>query len=246
VIDLRQLRAAIHHHKGAEVVALVRARLPLDDGEPLQMIGDGLVAALIDHVDGAAEAGAAVVASLRDRGWVGDDELADQLESRLGAVPTPTLRPLTIDLEDLAAVLEGDPTEGGGRIDLRTGEVLHEFTFEYLVEIGEEPDDEDQDPDRWLQVWREGSSGGYGDMEYFIETLSDPHLAERLRDAIRGPGLPPVRGRPLPCPRGVHPVARLRRRAPAWQGPGLARRRGLLRGSQIRRLTSRPRRAPLR
>jgi hypothetical protein len=166
----------------------VRSRLPLDDREPLQMIGDGLVAALIDHVDGAAEAAAAVAARLRDRRWVGDDELADQLESRLGMIPTPMLRPLAVDLEALAMVLEGDPISGGGRIDLQTGEVVHEFVLEEFGEIGEEPDDEDPDPNRWLEVPREGSSGGYGDMIAFIDTLSDPRLVERLEDAIRGRG----------------------------------------------------------
>jgi hypothetical protein len=188
VIDLRQLRAAIHQRKGAEVVALVRAQHPLDDGDPLQMIGDGLIATLADNVDGAPEVAAAVAVRLRDRGWTGDDELADQLESRLGTIPTPMLRPLAVDLEDLAMVLEGDPTSGDGRIDLQSGEVLPDFTFEYLVEIGEEPDDEDQDPNRWLHVSCEGSSGGYGDMVAFIDTLSDAHLADRLQDAIRGRG----------------------------------------------------------
>lgn len=154
----------------------------------MQLLGEGLFAVLANDVEGVAEAGAAVAERLRDRGWAGDNELADQLESRLGTVPTPMLRPLAVDLEDLAAVLEGDPTEDGGRIDLQTGEVVHDFTFQYLVEIGEESDDEDQDPDRWLEVWREGSRGGYRDMEYFIGTLSDPHLAELLRVAIQGRG----------------------------------------------------------
>ncbi|QYN37758.1 UPF0158 family protein [Pseudonocardia sp. DSM 110487] len=188
MFDMAQLRAAIHQHDGAQLVALVRAEGALDDGDPLQMIGDGLVTALTDKVDGAAEVAAAVAARLRDRGWTGDHELADQLESRLGTIPTPMLRPLAVDLEELAMVLEGDPTSGDGRIDLRNGDVLPDFTFEYLVEIGQEPDDEEQDPDRWLHVWCEGSRGGYGDMERFIDTLSDARLAERLSDAIRGRG----------------------------------------------------------
>lgn len=183
----KQLRAAVYQRDGAQLVALVKAEHLLD-GPALQMIGDGLVAALADRVEGAAETAAACAERLRDRGWTGDDELADQLEARLGTRPTPMLRPLAVDVEDVAMVLDGDPTSGGGRIDLRSGEVLPDFTFEYLVEIGEEPDDEDQDPDRWLQVWREGSGGGYGDMRSFIDTLSDPRLAERLTDAIRGRG----------------------------------------------------------
>jgi hypothetical protein len=185
MIDKAQLRAAVHQRDGAQLVALVRAEHVLD---ALQMIGDGLVAALSDKVEGAAEAAAAVATRLRDRGWTGDDELAVQLEARLGTIPTPMLRPLAVDLEDIAMVLEGDPRSGGGRIDLRNGDVLPDFTFEYLVEIGEEPNDEDQDPDRWLHVWREGYRGGYGDMRDFIDTLSDHRLVARLQDAIRGRG----------------------------------------------------------
>jgi hypothetical protein len=33
------------------------------------------------------------------------------------------LRALPVDLEELAGILEGDPLSGGGRIDIRTGEV---------------------------------------------------------------------------------------------------------------------------
>ena len=188
MFDMAQLRAAIHQRNGAKLVALVRAEGALDDGHPLQMIGDGLVAALTDHVEGAAEVAAAVAARLRDRAWMGDDELADQLESRLGTIPAPMLRPLAVDLEELAMVLEGDPASGGGRIDLHNGDVVPDVAFEYLAEIGQEPDEDDQDPDRWLHVSCEGSRGGYRDMERFIDTLSDARLADRLSDAIRGRG----------------------------------------------------------
>ena len=61
--------------------------------------------------------------ALRERGWDGDDELADQLGALLGTSPTPLLRPLPVDLEELAGVLEGDPMFGGGRVDLLTGQV---------------------------------------------------------------------------------------------------------------------------
>jgi len=188
MIDKAQLRAAVNQRDGARLVALVRAEPALDGNDALQVLGDGLVAALADKVEGATEAAAACATRLRERGWPGDDELADQLDARLGTGATPMLRPLAVDLEDVTMVLEGDPTSGGGRIDLQTGEVMPDFTFEYLVEIGEEADDEDQDPDRWLTVSCEGSRGGYRDMRAFIDTLSDPRLAERLSDAIRGRG----------------------------------------------------------
>jgi hypothetical protein len=182
-----RLRAAVYGGDGTQLVALVRDEQLLDT-VALQLIGDGLLAALANQVEGAAETAASCATRLRDRGWPGDDELADQLEARLGKRPTPMLRPLPVDLEELATVLEGDPTSGGGRIDLRTGAVLPDYTFEYLVEAGEEPDDEDQDPDRWLRFWGTGSGAGYGDMEDFIDTRTDPDWADRLSIAIQGRG----------------------------------------------------------
>src|SRR5206468_13005854 len=102
-----RLRIAVNTRDGARLVALVRAERMLDDGA-LQMIGDGLIAALGDEVEGAAEAAATCAERLRERGWTGDDELADQLDARRGARPAPMLRPLPVDLEELAMILEGD------------------------------------------------------------------------------------------------------------------------------------------
>jgi hypothetical protein len=97
------------------------------------------------------------------------------------------LRPLPVDLEQLAAVLETDPVHGGGRIDLRTGEVWPQTAVDYAREAGEvDPDDED--PDRWLAVWCEGSGDAYRDMEDFIGTVADEGRADRLSAAISGRG----------------------------------------------------------
>jgi hypothetical protein len=183
-----QLRVAVYDGNGAELVELVRAGHLLDDGDALQLIGDGLVAALADRVDGASRFAADCAARLRERGWPGDDELADQLEARLGTRTTPMLRPLPIDLEELAMIVEGDPMSGGGRIDLQTGEVWPQPAIDYAVEIGEEPEDEDPDPDRWLHVHCEGSHEGYRDMEDFIDTRSDHDWDDRLSIAIQGRG----------------------------------------------------------
>jgi len=46
-----------------------------------------------------------------------------------------------VDLDDLATVLEGDPIDGGGRIDRRTGEVWHRAAVEYAREIDEEDEE---------------------------------------------------------------------------------------------------------
>ena len=97
------------------------------------------------------------------------------------------LRPLSVSLEELSEILEGDPLNGGGRIDRQTGEVWHRAQIDYAVETGEE-DPDAEDPDRWLWVECEGSRRGYRDMEDFIASVTDPHQAELLAVAIEGRG----------------------------------------------------------
>jgi hypothetical protein len=97
-----------------------------------------VLAALEQHADGAAETARLVIAALRERDWEGDDVLADQLDTLLGAGAMPDLRPLRVDLGELAGVLEGDPVYGGGRVDLATGEVWPAPAVDYAREIGQE------------------------------------------------------------------------------------------------------------
>ena len=171
---------------GQAVVALLRHELTTDDA--LQLIGNGLLAAVIQHVDGAPSVAAGCVAALRERGWSGDDDLAVHLEAVLGTAAIPMLRPLPVDLEELASVREGDPVYGGGRVDLRTGEVWHQAAIDYAQEIGEEDADESDDAEHWLWVHCEGSHAGYGDMELFIGSVDDADRADRLAIAIQGRG----------------------------------------------------------
>ena len=56
------------------------------------------------------------------------------------------LRPLPVDLEELSMILEGDPVHGGGRIDLRTGEVWPQSAIEYAQEEGEIDEDDRRRP----------------------------------------------------------------------------------------------------
>lgn len=159
----------------------------------LQLIGDALLAAVRDGVEGAAQVAARCVAALRERHWDGDEELADALEAALGSGPAPMLRPLPVDLEELAMILEGDPLHGGGGVDLSTGEVWARPALEYAAEVGEidedeDEDDEDDEDERWLWVECQGSRGGYRDMVEFIDRLDDPVLADRLTHAIGGRG----------------------------------------------------------
>ncbi|RHW25385.1 hypothetical protein D0Z08_19340 [Nocardioides immobilis] len=167
------------------VAALNAAPWPADS---LQLIGDGLVAAVRGGTDGSVELSRACVIALGERRWDGDRELADALEAALGTGPAPMLRPLPVDLEELSMILEGDPIHGGGRIDLRTGEVWPQAAIEYAEEVGEIGEEYDDDPNRWLWVDSEGSRPGYRDMEWFIEDLDDADFADRLARAIAGSG----------------------------------------------------------
>lgn len=182
---LTQLRSIVVRGDHAELVAALRHEPWPDDS--LQLIGDGLVAAVRDSADGSAGLAQACVNALRERQWAGDHELADFIDAALGIGPTPMLRPLPVDLEELSMILEGDPVQGGGRIDLRTGQVWPQSAIEYAEEVGE-IDEDDDDLERWLWVECEGSHDGYRDMEWFIADLDDPEFAHQLAIAISGRG----------------------------------------------------------
>jgi hypothetical protein len=181
-----QLRSAVARGDGTALVQFLITK-PWPE-HALQLIGDGLLVALGQGVQAASGLAGECAAALRVRGWEGDDELADSLEARLGTAPHRLLRPLAVDLEELAMVLEGDPVHGGGRIDLRTGEVWPDAAIEYAEESAEHDWDEDDDQLRWLEVDSTGSRAGYQDMELFIADIDDPAVADRLSIAISGPG----------------------------------------------------------
>ena len=178
---VKALRGAVYRGEGASVVEVLRGRLTDD---VLQLAGDGLLDAVAGNVEGAAELAAQCAAALRERWWDGDEELADQLEAVAGQGATPLLRPLAVDLDELASFLEGDPLFGGARIDLKTGELRPDHSR--YDEQGEDEDDDEED--RWLYVERHGSHEGYRDMELFIATVDDREVADRLEIAISGKG----------------------------------------------------------
>ena len=95
---------------------------------------------------------------------------------------------LKIDLDELCSAMEDSSYEHEYYLDLTTGEIL--FLSEYM-------DDEEtrklrerieEEPDRYEQIPRAESHEGYKDMEDFIATIKDKHLAELLEVAINGRG----------------------------------------------------------
>lgn len=179
---LRAVRGALHAWDGVALLAALRRGTAR---EVLQLAGDGVAEAVARGLPGAAEMAASFLGALQERGFRGDEELADRLRTVTGDAAIPLLRPLAVDLEMLAMLLEGDPAESGGQLDLSTGECWPAFTDE--LEPGPEAGEAD-DPERWLYVPALGSRAGYRDMELFIDGLGDAALADRLRIAIGGRG----------------------------------------------------------
>jgi hypothetical protein len=177
---LKALRAACHTADGPSLLALLHTH---DPAEVLQQCGDALTAAVARGVPGARETATACMSTLRERGWSGDEVLAEQLDT-VGGGAIGVLRPLPVDLEELSGLLEGDPAWGGGRIDLDTGECRPA-----LADTEESWDeDEPEGSERWLHVPCNGSRDAYRDMKDFITTLDDQDLARYLGIAIQGPG----------------------------------------------------------
>ena len=180
---LTRLRSLVYQGDCPGLVAVLSQEpWPADS---LHLIGDGLLAAVRDDIGGSAKLARTCVNALGERSWEGDRELAEALAAALGDGATPMLRPIAVDLEELSMILEGDPVQGGGRIDLTTGQIWPQAALEYAEETGEEVD---EDPGRWLWVACEGSHDGYRDMEWFIADLDDADFADRLARAISGRG----------------------------------------------------------
>ena len=198
-VEARELRSALrgarYRADGPAVVSL--ADEVLQRADVLQLLGDGLLAAVDQRAEGAREAGTACAATLRQRGWDGDDLLADHIEASSARDDNAELTPMAVDLEELANILEGDPAYGGGRIDRRTGEVWPQPAIDYAVEMGDEDESESQSSDRWLRVECLGSVESYRDMKFFIGTVEDAQRGKPPRRCHRWPRrLPKVQRRP--------------------------------------------------
>jgi len=97
-----------------------------------------------------------------------------------------SLKPIPVDLEELAEALEGDPMTGGGILDLDTGEVFPECVIDSMRD--EEGIDLYETVENQLGVDRLGSHEAYQDMVDYIATLTDEHLADLLTVAVAGRG----------------------------------------------------------
>lgn len=178
----RRLRGAVYRGDAAAILAELSQA---EAGECLELGGDGLLLALDQEAAGAAATARSWIVALHDRAWEGDAELAEQLAARLGTGAARQLQPLAVDLLELSDVLEGDPRESGGRLDLRTGQVWPQFALDSEDGFDE---DEDEDEDRSLEVWSRGSRHGYRDMQDFLDTITDPDRRDRLEIALEGRG----------------------------------------------------------
>jgi hypothetical protein len=188
IVDAHDLRRQI---RSAAVRRDTQALLSMLAADPwprdaLQLVGDALGDALDSGLPEAEPFAHRCSAELRERGWEGDDVLADALDARLGKGAVSSLRPVPVRLEDVATALEGGEFTTGGRIDLGTGEFWPTLDPDY-ADLDDEDDEED--PEReWLSVEGLGSHDGYRDMETFIARLDDATIADLLGVAILGRG----------------------------------------------------------
>lgn len=95
---------------------------------------------------------------------------------------------LKIDLDELCSAMDDSSYEHDYYLDLKTGEIL--FLSDYMEDEEREKlrDRIDEELDRYEQIPKAESSEGYEDMEDFIATVEDEHLAELLEVAINGEG----------------------------------------------------------
>jgi len=95
---------------------------------------------------------------------------------------------LRIDLDELCTAMENRSCENEYYLDLVNGEIL--FLSEYMDD--EETDKLrgriDKEPDRYEQIPQIESDEGYEDMQDFIATVKNEHLADLLEVEINGKG----------------------------------------------------------
>ena len=161
---------------GSRLAALFSSGVPSDG---LQLAGAAVLAAA-PSTDLAAvidDLGAA----LRQRGWIGDTELAVRVvRSRrtTSERADPDRWISTISRTSSTSRRRASRTSISSPAPSWPGE---------LLDLDQGPDDFDpEDSGRWLLVSGEGSTAAYGDIERFIATVESEALGNRLRQAISG------------------------------------------------------------
>ena len=185
---VQELRGAVYRGDGQAVLAALRER-PLES--VLQLAGDGLLVALRQQTGGARElAGACLVPCARVwpramRSW------PRSWRRPLGGAVLMR-RPVPVDLDELSSWLASSPVDGGGRLDVETGEIwsaeAEGFDVGEGLGLGEDEPADFEDPDRWPWIDWVGSGVAYRDMVDFAATVTDPVLADRLDVALDGRG----------------------------------------------------------
>lgn len=178
----QQIREAIARADHAVLLGLLRHEVWPEDS--LQLIGEGLLGVLASHHEARVPA-RLCAAALRERDWEGDELLADTIGTQLGENAPLPLRPVPVDLDQLAAALHASEWDSAGRLNLATGEVWPPFNADF-TDIDDE--DEPEDENGWLEIRGQGSRPGYRDMEAFVAwRITDERTAERLTATLHRP-----------------------------------------------------------
>jgi len=181
--ERRELRGAIYRRDWPALLRLLDCEPRTDQ---LQLAGAGLLVALADE-ESWGEVARRLSAALRERRWVGDQELAEEIDAALVGRGTGR-RAVPVDLSELADSLEGGLSgDAGGLLDLVTGQIWPGEVLDYPAPDLCDLPDVDDDPDRWLELPTPISGDRWRDMRDFAEMLPEPHH-QRLRDAIDGRG----------------------------------------------------------
>ena len=151
----------------------------------LQAAGESLLVAAAAGAATPRETARRLAGELDERGWDGDAELATLLRADpLGA--TPGQKTVTVALDEVADLLQGDPELSyGGYIDLETGTT---WPSSVLDDGDDDVPDLEADPDRYVFVPNEGSRDAWQDMSDFTQTLPEAGLRAQFEDAISGRG----------------------------------------------------------
>jgi len=179
---LDQLRGAVYRRDGRGVVAILAQHGP---ALCLQWAGQGLLLALAEGIDGAFPPTQQTARALRTRGLRGDEVLAEELDAATGDGPIPLRAAVTVDLGELAAVMDLDPDMGEHFLHRGTGELR--MRGDSMV-TGESDDDGWLDDDDWIRVEPRESSDAWDDMAEFAAAIEDRAFGARLARAIEGRG----------------------------------------------------------